>query len=241
MDHLVRRFLRAGSPAPTLGYGDLARAVIDPEATDDGWSVRIHVDVAGAPTDVAAAVRLGVSRLGRPSRGIVVVCVGTDRSTGDALGPLAGHRLKGLVPAQAPVFGTLEDPVHAGNLAERMIEISRRFPGHTVVAVDACLGSLENVGTICVGQGALRPGAGVNKVLPPVGDLHVTGVVNVGGFMEYFVLQNTRLHLVMKMSGVIAEGLAGLLQGPAFPYASGDRRLESRSTTSSSAVCSKCR
>lgn len=213
MDHIVRRILRAGSPVPPPGYGDLARAVVDPEPADGGWSVRVRVDVAYAAADIAAAVRQGVSGLGRPPRAIVVVCVGTDRSTGDSLGPLTGHRLKGLVPAQAPVFGTLENPVHAGNLAERMTDISRRFPGHTVVAVDACLGSLENVGTICIGQGALRPGAGVNKVLPPVGDLYVTGVVNVGGFMEYFVLQNTRLHLVMKMSGVIAEGLAALLQG----------------------------
>lgn len=33
------------------------------------------------------------------------------------------------------------------------------------------------------------------------------GIVNVGGFMEYFVLQNTRLSLVMRMAHVIADGL----------------------------------
>jgi len=38
------------------------------------------------------------------------------------------------------------------------------------------------------------------------------GVVNVGGFMEYFVLQNTRLSLVMRMADVIAEGLRLALQ-----------------------------
>jgi len=43
--------------------------------------------------------------------------------------------------------------------------------------------------------------------LPPVGDMHITGIVNVGGFMEYFVLQNTRLSLVMKMSHIIAEAI----------------------------------
>ena len=41
-----------------------------------------------------------------------------------------------------------------------------------------------------------KPGAGVNKDLPPVGDLYITGVVNVGGFMDYLVLQNTRLYLI---------------------------------------------
>jgi len=53
----------------------------------------------------------------------------------------------------------------------------------------------------------LKPGAGVKKELPVVGDIHITGVVNVGGFMEYFVLQNTRLHLVISMAEVIAKGI----------------------------------
>ncbi|MEW6230356.1 MAG: DUF1256 domain-containing protein, partial [Bacillota bacterium] len=37
---------------------------------------------------------------------------------------------------------------------------------------------------------------------------HVTGIVNVGGYMEYLVLQNTRLCLVMRMAEVIATALA---------------------------------
>ena len=63
------------------------------------------------------------------------------------------------------------------------------------------------MGTIKISQGALKPGAGVNKQLPPVGDFHVTGVVNVGGFMEYLVLQNTRLFTVMKMVDIISSGI----------------------------------
>ncbi|MNR60409.1 hypothetical protein D3C85_1818810 [compost metagenome] len=47
----------------------------------------------------------------------------------------------------------------------------------------------------------------MNKDLPPVGDIHMTGIVNVGGFMEYFVLQNTRLQLVIRMSEIIAQSL----------------------------------
>ncbi len=212
MGSFIRRLLRPNAAgAPVAGRADLARAALDPQTADDDWSVRLHVDAVGTADGVRDAVRQGIIRLGRPFRGLVVVCVGTDRSTGDALGPLTGHRLRMLLPLGDPVFGTLEDPVHAGNLPERMAEINRLFPAHAVVAVDACLGSLENVGTICVAEGALKPGAGVNKVLPPVGDLHVTGVVNVGGFMEYFVLQNTRLHLVMKMSAVIAEALSGVV------------------------------
>ncbi|MGE5590265.1 MAG: spore protease YyaC [Bacillota bacterium] len=139
---------------------------------------------------------------------VVVLCIGTDRSTGDSLGPLVGTFLAERPGLAAQVFGTLDSPVHAANLQEVMDWLKVKYERPLVVAVDACLGRLDSVGTVTVGEGPLRPGAGVNKSLPSVGDVHVTGVVNVGGFMEYFVLQNTRLNLVMKMSRVISTGVA---------------------------------
>jgi len=136
---------------------------------------------------------------------IVIVCVGTDRSTGDALGPLVGSSL--AKTTDIPVYGTLDEPVHAVNLTERLDAIQRLHRDPFIVAVDACLGQLTSVGYIQAGEGPVKPGAGVNKDLPPVGDYHVTGIVNVGGFMEYFVLQNTRLSLVFNMAEVIAESI----------------------------------
>ncbi|MBB3110907.1 putative sporulation protein YyaC [Paenibacillus phyllosphaerae] len=138
---------------------------------------------------------------------IVVVCVGTDRSTGDALGPLVGTSLSKYRSRYFDLYGTLEDPVHAMNLDDTLQRISRQVRNPYIIGIDACLGQVSSVGSIQVGTGPVRPGAGVNKELPPVGDIHVTGIVNVGGFMEYFVLQNTRLHLVMRMSDVISHSL----------------------------------
>ncbi|WP_139990851.1 MULTISPECIES: spore protease YyaC [Paenibacillus] len=141
------------------------------------------------------------------NRPIVVVCIGTDRSTGDALGPLIGTSLSKYRSPHFSLYGTLENPVHAMNLDDTLMEINRRFHKPFVVGIDACLGQVASVGSIQVGVGPVRPGAGVNKDLPPVGDIHITGIVNVGGFMEYFVLQNTRLHLVVKMSDIISLSL----------------------------------
>lgn len=142
-------------------------------------------------------------------RTIVIVCIGTDRSTGDALGPIVGSRLQNLINLpDLPVYGTLENPVHAINLSDTLQTILRTYTNPFIVAIDACLGQLSSVGTILTGAGPLKPGAGVNKNLPEVGDLHITGIVNVGGFMEYFVLQNTRLSLVMNMAECIAQSIA---------------------------------
>jgi putative sporulation protein YyaC len=142
----------------------------------------------------------------RRTDSIVIVCIGTDRSTGDALGPLVGTKLQQLKP-KATIYGTLESPVHAVNLNEVMESIAERHPRPFIIGIDACLGRLHSVGIITAGEGPVKPGAGVKKELPEVGSIHLTGIVNVSGFMEYFVLQNTRLNLVMKMADVMAISL----------------------------------
>lgn len=141
-----------------------------------------------------------------PRRPLIILCIGTDRSTGDALGPFVGTRLLEQ-NHDCYVFGTLESPVHAVNLKETIQHIERSFVHPYIIAVDACLGQSSSVGKIQFAQGPLKPGAGVNKKLPEVGDVHITGIVNVGGFMEYFVLQNTRLQLVISMAKVIADSI----------------------------------
>lgn len=175
---------------------------------------RVHVDEPDGVQLMSRAIRdLFVDKL-RDGCELVVLCIGTDRSIGDALGPLVGSLLAERAHSAVSVLGTLERPVHAGNLMETVAALHARPAPPLVIAVDACLGRAESVGMVAVGRGALTPGAGVNKQLPAVGDFYVTGVVNVGGFMEYFVLQNTRLHLVMQMARLVADGLAlGLASG----------------------------
>ena len=141
-----------------------------------------------------------------PGHDLVYLCIGTDRATGDCLGPLVGSRLKILSP-QASVFGTLETPVHATNLHQALEKIFCSYESPFIIAVDACLGSAERIGYINVRKGSLKPGTALNKSLPQVGDFHISGVVNVGGFFEHMVLQNTRLFIVYKMADIIAKSL----------------------------------
>ncbi|HEX6971355.1 MAG TPA: spore protease YyaC [Limnochordia bacterium] len=171
--------------------------------------LRVPVGSPNAVSRLAARVR-GLWPTGAAE--LIALCIGSDRSTGDALGPLVGSSLQDRVSAvgseaRVYVYGTLDAPVHAANLADAWLEVRGRHRRAFVLAVDACLGRPENVGTIAVRAGPLQPGSGVNKRLPAVGDAHVVGVVNVGGFLEYLVLQNTRLSLVMRMADVIAAGL----------------------------------
>lgn len=141
------------------------------------------------------------------SKPLIVICIGTDRSTGDALGPLVGSKLQQMNIQTFNIFGTLDEPIHALNLEENIQKINSSFVNPFIIAVDACLGKSQNIGSITVGEGPSKPGAAMNKKLPAIGQMHIHGIVNLNGFMEFFVLQNTRLSLVMKMADVIANSL----------------------------------
>lgn len=73
----------------------------------------------------------------KKKNGVLVLCIGTDRSTGDSLGPLTGYKLKEQQVHRIQIIGTLERPVHAMNLEQSMAMIRLRYPDHVIIAVDA--------------------------------------------------------------------------------------------------------
>ncbi|MEW6581953.1 MAG: spore protease YyaC [Actinomycetota bacterium] len=161
-------------------------------------------------TDPAALSRLSLvmegalGSRGAADRAVVFACIGTDRSTGDALGPLVGQKLSRLGMEDRFIVGTLEDPLHALNIADRLGPVLAGDPPPLVVAVDAALGPLASVGSIAVRPGGLRPGQGVGKDLPVIGDLAVTATVNVAARgLDAQVLQSTRLFHVQQMADLI--------------------------------------
>ncbi|MGO4889030.1 spore protease YyaC [Anaerobacillus sp. MEB173] len=169
------------------------------------FSYKVHFEDEQAIENFSTNLKRLLPVSGRQD--IVIVCIGTDRSTGDSLGPLVGTNLVNKSLSSFHVYGTLENPVHAVNLNEQLVEIKKIHQNPYIIGVDACLGRMNSVGTISLADGPVKPGAAVNKQLPEVGDIHITGIVNIGGFMEYFVLQNTRLHVVIKISDIIAESI----------------------------------
>lgn len=134
---------------------------------------------------------------------LIILCIGTDRCTGDSLGPISGDKLKKYNLSNFFVYGTLENPIHAKNLSDYIIKINSTFKNPFIIAVDASLGKISNIGNINLKNTPLSPGLALNKDLPKVGDLSLTGIVNISGNFEFLVLQNTRLYTVMLLSNTI--------------------------------------
>ncbi|EON70908.1 spore protease YyaC [Lysinibacillus sphaericus] len=138
---------------------------------------------------------------------LIFCCIGSDRCTGDTLGPLTGSFLKKSVSFPYEVVGSLEDPLHALNLDATLQQLHHHTTKPFIIAIDACLGSEHNLGHIAVQNGPILPGKAVKKQLPPIGDISVKGIVNIGGFMEMLVLQNTRLHISYAMAEKLSRAL----------------------------------
>ncbi|GAA0127033.1 spore protease YyaC [Clostridium senegalense] len=157
--------------------------------------------------NIREAVSKEILPILKDNRDIIILCIGTDRSTGDSLGPLVGDKLKFLKRKGIYILGNLEKPIHAKNLVETLAMINSTYKNPYIIAIDACLGSLPSVGNVIIDSKPLTPGAALNKDLPSVGNLSITGVVNISGSLEFMVLQNTRLYVVMNLATVIANGI----------------------------------
>ncbi|RBP90656.1 putative sporulation protein YyaC [Cytobacillus firmus] len=139
------------------------------------------------------------------SREIVILCIGSDRSTGDSLGPLAGKILKEKnIPY--PVYGTLQEPVHALNIKKVLKEIKETYDDPFIFGIDACLGDERQIGYILIREGSFIPGNAVNRALPSVGDFHLKAIVNtLDPLSPVHSLNSTRLYMVLKLAEIIAE------------------------------------
>lgn len=136
---------------------------------------------------------------------VVILCVGSDRSTGDALGPFVGSMLvEKNIPF--PVYGTLEEPVHALNLKNVIKEIHQQYTNPFILGVDACLGDEKNIGMVLLEEGPFIPGNAVHKNLPSIGNYHIKAIVNyLYPFAPIQSLNSTRLLTVKRLAEIIVE------------------------------------
>lgn len=180
-----------------------------PDAAEEALRTIINPEEEKASITFIHTLSALLNSIPRQTAELLILCIGSDRSTGDALGPLVGSMLQAY--SIKNVIGTLSEPVHALNIEQKLAFIEVNFSSPMILAIDASLGQKQNIGSVEIGSGSVKPGAAVQKKLPAIGDLYITGIVNVGGFMEFMVLQSTRLNLVIRLARFISWGISQTL------------------------------
>lgn len=133
----------------------------------------------------------------------VILCIGSDRITGDCLGPLCGHLLVNVYNTPCYVYGTLNFPVTAKNLQATLDFIKVRHPNQKVWAVDASIGNSKDVGLIKLTTG-IYPGSFAGHHLPKSGSLGISACVASNNTNDF---QTAKLGHVYNLANKIAQAL----------------------------------
>lgn len=139
----------------------------------------------------------------------VFVCIGSDRHILDCFGPLTGTMLKEITPGII-LYGTLDEPVNSGNIVDCMKRIEKEYgSGYVTVAIDASLGHIDDLGMIKIREGPILPGKALDKRLPPVGQVAITGIV--GEKLSYKNLSSLKpgsIKHVYHMARILSRAIA---------------------------------
>lgn len=142
----------------------------------------------------------------------VVLCIGSDLSIGDSLGPITGTKLKEkLYGVNCYIYGTLAKPITAHEVKYMNEFLKNTHPGSPIIAVDAAVGIAGDIGLIKIARRAIKPGSGANKKLSKVGDVSIMGIVAERSMFNYSLFSSTRLNIIYKMAEIISEGVANYI------------------------------
>ena len=146
----------------------------------------------------------------RGKESVTIVCIGTDKCIGDCLGPMVGTLLEKC--GTDNVCGTLEYPIHAINIPVRLPEIKHQYKNSFIIAVDACLGDVSEIGNINLRDVPIRPGKGVGKTLESIGQMSIVGIVddkdsNVDSFVQRPIRMGFVWDLALKVTSVIVQAI----------------------------------
>lgn len=142
----------------------------------------------------------------------VIICVGSDLSVGDSLGPVTGTKLKEkLKGMNVFIYGTLSKPITAHEIKYTEEFVRLTHPQSPVIAIDAAVGVAGDIGLIKIAKRSLKPGSGANKNLTKIGDVSIMGIVAEKSLFNYALFSSTRLNIVYKMAEIIAEGVSNFI------------------------------
>lgn len=154
----------------------------------------------------------------KPFSDYVFLCVGSDKITGDAFGPLVGNRLEKLFKNfynNVRIVGTLERPVSGTNLEQKVKKIYETYENPCIIAVDAALSKKEDIGKLVVSNEKMKFGRGTNKKMIEIGDISIKGIVARDYKMPSYnfnQLQTTSLNIVINLANIASEGIYNVIK-----------------------------
>lgn len=154
----------------------------------------------------------------KPFSDYIFLCVGSDKITGDAYGPIVGENLKKAFKNfynNIKIIGTLENPISGINLEQVVKNIYTTYENPCIIAIDAALSAKEDIGKIIVTNQKMKFGKGTNQKLIETGDISIKGIVAKDHKIPKYnfnELQTTSLNTVIKLANITSEGIYNVIK-----------------------------
>ena len=136
----------------------------------------------------------------------IIVCIGTDATIGDSLGPICGTMLEGRMKEEF-IYGTLQKTVTAKEIKTIKTFIAKVHPFSKVLVIDAAVGNATDIGYIKISDAPIKPGLGANKDLPEIGDISIISIIGEKSHGNYAFMNMTRLSPVYHIAKLIADAI----------------------------------
>lgn len=137
----------------------------------------------------------------------IIICVGSDIAVGDSLGPFVGTKLIENLNNDFFVYGSLKNPITAKEVKTVSRKIKLIHPNSKIIVVDAALGKKSEIGYVKVLDRGIKPGLGVKKNLPLIGDVSIIAIVGEYSGKNYILTGKERFNLIYTMGIDIANGI----------------------------------
>lgn len=147
---------------------------------------------------------------------IFFICAGTDKITGDSLGPFVGSKLEEYFSeknySNIYIYGTLDNNINHENIKNILNKIDKKTG---VIIVDAALSNKQNMGNIYVLNKKTVLGKGLKKNNFKIGDISIKTVVardykNLIG--NFNALKRAPITKIIKLSNILSEGIYETVQ-----------------------------
>ncbi|MGN0818901.1 MAG: spore protease YyaC [Christensenellaceae bacterium] len=136
----------------------------------------------------------------------VILCIGSDTTISDSLGPIVGSKLQEKA-LPCFIYGTLSKPITAKEIESVRRFVASAHPYSPVLVIDAAVTESSEKGYIKFLSDGIKPGLGINKDLPKLGDCSIIAIVCEKKTFLKNISTATRLGEVYRLADTISEGV----------------------------------
>lgn len=152
------------------------------------------------------------SKMNNKDKVIIFLCIGTNKVTGDSLGPIVGTNLQKMLKGnkRIKVFGNMNNPINALNIKENIDYINKMYMDKYIIVIDSAVSDKNLIGEIFITRNKTILGNGINNKISEIGDISIKCSVckdEYSSVNNFKSLQNVPKRFIKNLANIVSIGI----------------------------------